>query len=155
MDWSRKDLCNIERQQVDVLTVSGTRKFHAVRGIGQAGVIKSRSLSCYCTGCLTSQPCLNASYIASWEKKDVRLAHEDLRILLLPIRWLDYPHLLYFLVAPLTKCNSLKFSGFVCSMQVGLPQVIIWTCPCMTLKSVKWDIKQRSKNKTFTFKSDT
>ena len=58
----------IERSVSDkeVQTIKGTRKIHSVRGV-EAGVIKTRHLSCFCHACLEEKgQCLNERFVGEW-----------------------------------------------------------------------------------------
>ncbi|XP_071481542.1 uncharacterized protein [Diadema antillarum] len=65
---------NRERaSRTDVDTISGVRRIHAVVGI-EPYVLKARRFSCFCTGCLAGETCLNNNIVDTWVQKIVRVS---------------------------------------------------------------------------------
>lgn len=58
---------NHQRAELQVQTVPGTRKLHAVRNDpGQRYALMTRNLSCFCDGCRNGQTCTNSEYVSPW-----------------------------------------------------------------------------------------
>ncbi len=64
------DDVNHEHKWLDVLTLKGTRKLHAICNTLREGYkVSIRNLSCFCEGCEGQGTCINKEYVSSWEKK--------------------------------------------------------------------------------------
>lgn len=78
---SKRDFVYVEPQKIqeykaqlpDVKTITGTRKFHSVRRVGDLS-IATRPLSCYCHGCLMSHSCENSQYTTDWDIRPITCA---------------------------------------------------------------------------------
>ena len=51
----------------DVKPVKNIKKQHCVRTTGRKGVIEVRELTCFCSGCLADEKCLNGHIVNPWE----------------------------------------------------------------------------------------
>lgn len=66
------DSKDINRPEVSVLPIKGTRKIHAVRNSNMD--FQSRSLSCYCEGCRSDGQCRNLAVIPeNWETHMIKM----------------------------------------------------------------------------------
>ncbi len=52
-----------------ITTMKGTRKIHAIQCTGTPYLVKTRDLSCFCDGCISSSPCENSNYVQPWEDR--------------------------------------------------------------------------------------
>jgi hypothetical protein len=62
--------------------LQGTRSLHAVRSV-EPGVIDTRTLGCFCPGCLTDDSmatCLNAVYVVPWQRRSLKMAKQISKI---------------------------------------------------------------------------
>lgn len=84
---SRRKFIFVEKQEIyrkrqdrtNAITLQGTRKLHAIAGLGGPRV-KIRRLSCFSTGCgnpSSKDPCANSSYTTSWVEKRLRLRNKE------------------------------------------------------------------------------
>ena len=64
----KKGEINRNRRSREVKTVKGTRMLHCVRSV-KGGVVKTRRLSCYCRGCISSCDCFHQDYVDPWNLK--------------------------------------------------------------------------------------
>ena len=63
---------DIKRGDIEVQTLPGTRALHSVKSTGVPYNIMTRSLSCYCSGCmLNSGPCVNPQYVEEWVQREL------------------------------------------------------------------------------------
>lgn len=98
---SKRDFLFINKNNIhrdmpsSVMTVTGTRKLHAVRSTDKPHIIQTRNLSCYCKGCKAHGECENKEYVQAWEERPLKFMKEkhSARTLILAIF-----HLLIFML---------------------------------------------------------
>lgn len=65
----------------DVKTLKGTRLLHAVENTGTPLLLRTRSLSCFCSGCKNNSECTNMEYVDNWEMRWLNLQNPECSIL--------------------------------------------------------------------------
>lgn len=56
-----------EAQQLQLNTLKGTMKTHDVKSGGDGKTILHRELSCFCTGCLSNEVCINSDFVEDYK----------------------------------------------------------------------------------------